>query len=90
MRYEVKKLGRPILHISYFIFHTSYFILHISKNCLVAQLVAHRSDTARVGGSNPFETTVAVACWFADKNVALVDTGSIPVSHPDFKLKIKN
>jgi hypothetical protein len=49
----------------------------------VAQLVAHRSDTARVGGSNPFETTVAAVYWFADKNVALVDTGSIPVSHPD-------
>jgi hypothetical protein len=54
-----------------------------TQNCLVAQLVAHRSDTARVGGSSPFETTVAAAYWFADKNVALVDTGSIPVSHPN-------
>ena len=48
----------------------------------MAQLVAHRSDTAGVGGSNPFETTVAVVYWFADKNVALIDMGSIPISHP--------
>jgi hypothetical protein len=73
MKYEVQDV-----FILYFIFHTS------KKTCLVAQLVAHRSDTARVGGSNPFETTVAAAYWFADKNVALVDTGSIPVSHPNF------
>ncbi len=33
-------------------------------------------------GSIPTESTVAVAYWFADKNVALIDTGSIPVSHP--------
>ena len=33
-------------------------------------------------GSIPTESTVAVAYWFADKNVALIDAGSIPVSHP--------
>ena len=47
-------------------------------------MVAHRSDTARVKGSSPFEATVAVLYWFTDKHVALVDTGSIPVSHPNF------
>jgi hypothetical protein len=68
---------------SNFKFESSNFTL----NCLVAQLVAHRSDTAGVKGSNPFETTVAVACWFADKNVALVDMGSIPISHPNFDVR---
>lgn len=28
-----------------------------TKNCLVAQLVEHRSDTAAVKGSSPFEAT---------------------------------
>jgi hypothetical protein len=50
---------------------------------LTCSLMARVSRLHREGvGSIPTESTVAVAYWFADKNVALIDTGSIPVSHP--------